>query len=437
MSQKPFETLYIRQYRPFIAALINIIPMNEPVRSGNSAIMSSKEVLARASKLLTDSAQKASNVRQLDSLAQRQIQPRKDLLLHEAKKKTRKQDPQSKPEEYGLAFQDIYHGLAHRHDALEESFAKQAASAFEMGRHSMPLGQLADDSVASLPSLRGQGRQQYHERTLDSGDAWEPEAYARVMLTYFLHALEIERLVFLNKELVQDAKLIDCELDDAEAKVARLQVEKRACEQERDEYKFRWMEANKKISEEKKVFNGIPFGENGSGHGLVQSENGHPKQLTNKFSGKLDSYNGTSLRNGEKNVDIYDEKRSIPKQITSIPTIPQDQVVIKSKGMDTTTTSKINFYKNGHHTTAPNSMEGHFQNKKISQNEIELGIPYHNGLIKQAEPIMIHKMPYSMASQPYQMGLYNQTTSTPGQITSADGSKNSLMKIKVSLARHC
>jgi hypothetical protein len=292
--------------------------MNERARSANKVIMSSKEVLARASKLLTESAQKSSNIRQVEINGQRDHQAKKDLQVRDPKKKHRKPDPRAGPEDYGLYFPDLYRVQGQRNEGVEDSFAKQPASAFEGGRMSFANHHLGDDSIISLQSMRlNNGMASYNERTLDSGDYWDQEVNTRVLLTYFLHALEIERLVFVNKEMVDDAKEIDKELEEADKEINRLKAEKRRVETERDEYKFRWHEASKIIKDEKFRIDSLNLqcGGQMKPNGTNRVEVKDAGSLFNDKNGPRGSSNGHGMTDEGNEVIIYNANSSNQFQI--------------------------------------------------------------------------------------------------------------------------
>jgi hypothetical protein len=219
--------------------------MTEASKSADKRIVSSKEILARASRLLQDSQHKTSNVRQFEPLSIREASLKKDLFMTDPRKKSQKPDTRQESEDYGLNFMDIYKGQLQRHHQPDESFAKQAVSAFENGRMSHQGGPTVDDSVMSLQSIRA-GRLQgfYNERTLDSQELGDYDINSKVILTYFLHALEIERLIYINKEMVEDASDLDKELEEAEKEILRLKVEKRAMTAELEEYKAKLKQAS-------------------------------------------------------------------------------------------------------------------------------------------------------------------------------------------------
>lgn len=285
--------------------------MNERVKSANKVIMSSKEILARASKLLTDSAHKSSNIRNVEINGQRDHLLKKDHQHRDPKKKHRKPDPKAGPEDYGLYFPDLYRVQGSRNEGIEDSFAKQPASAIDGGRLPFPNFQLGDDSVVSMPSMRlNNGMAYYNERTLDSGDNWDQEVNTRVLLTYFLHALEIERLVFVNKEMVDDAKEIDKELEEADKEINRLKAEKRRVEKDRDEYKFRWQEASKLIKDDKQRHDAVFLGDLMKTNWTSGGNSNDAIGTLNRKSEIKPIPNGLGHSSEERDVIIYKEHSS-------------------------------------------------------------------------------------------------------------------------------
>ena len=66
--------------------------------------------------------------------------------------------------------------------------------------------------------------------------------------------VEIERLIQINKDMVEDAQDVDKDLDDAEKEIALLKEENRKVRKERDEYMHKWnITLNKAIDEKAEI----------------------------------------------------------------------------------------------------------------------------------------------------------------------------------------
>lgn len=214
--------------------------MDHKPTSTDRRLLCSKELLARASRLLGDSAFKRSNVAQFEphTLRDAQKQSKRDYQESEPRCKAQGPDSGDLNDDYGLYFADIY-----RNDRLRLS-----AGGDGLNKQRMSVVDRRDMADVSLSTMRGH----IDDRSCDIIDD------DRIIITYLLHALEIERLVLVNKEIVADAQAMNDEIDDLENANAKLTLEKEKAFDERDHYKRLYEESQVRLfrNEEKKSNSG-------------------------------------------------------------------------------------------------------------------------------------------------------------------------------------
>lgn len=195
--------------------------MEEKLSLTHKRILCPKELLARASQLLGESTSKRSNVRCFEpyTLKEAGNGRKKDITLSEPRRLERLQEEMPSTNNYGMHFADIYRGNRVKVSTNSKPGLVECESVAEK------RGRL--DEEVSMSTFRHHNDRTFEEIEDD-----------RVVVTYILHAIEIERLLSVNKDLVMEAKAMDEEIENLETCIYKINDEKSKVEEERDRFKL-------------------------------------------------------------------------------------------------------------------------------------------------------------------------------------------------------